>query len=289
MTDPAVPSITVPGRSGCRVEVQRRGKRFVVKKSTTNIEYAPRLRRQTELQQAYRSRNALPNVVVPEILDLSGEHGGFTATMEYIGLFTCNQFLERAGITELSRFGSLLWQVIEQELSWSSGRSIECGAFVEKVEEIRRRTRSRPSEQIDWHLDSIRTWFESQGELMLPIATSHGDLTLSNVLVSAAGDRLALIDFLDGFVDSPVLDMVKLRQDTLFGWSMRIAEVQNRVRPQLALGHLDRLLHARFITCQAYNRYHTGLQALNLARTLPYLDDASMRQFVVSAISRLGF
>jgi tRNA A-37 threonylcarbamoyl transferase component Bud32 len=290
MTDPPIPAITLPGRSGCRVEVQRQGKQLVIVKSTVDSSYAPRLQRQIELQRAYRTRNNLAGVVIPEVISECTERGGFTATMEYIGLFNCNQFLEQAGIDELQQLASLLWQVIEQELAWADVHAVPCGAFVDKIEEIRRRARFRASEQVECRLDSIRTWFESQGELSLPTAVCHGDLTLSNVLVSAAGDRIALIDFLDSFVLSPVLDMVKLRQDTLLGWSIRLAGViSDRVRPELALGHLDRLLHARFMRCSAYNRYHTGLQALNLARTLPYLHDASMRQFVITAISRLGF
>ncbi len=250
----------------------------------------PRLRRQILLQRRYRDRNQLDSVSIPEVIDECDIDSGYFATMEYIGLLTCNRFIERAGLNSLERLAHLLWQVIEQELSWSQDRSIECRLFVDKIEDIRRRTHARASEQVDSRLDSIRSWFESQGSLTLPCSVCHGDLTLSNILVSPDGTRLAMIDFLDSFVDSPVLDMVKLRQDTLFGWSTRLAaDPLAQPRACQAMHHLDRLLHSRFVSCPFYNRYHTGLQSLNLARTLPYLHEASMRQFVVTSISHLGF
>lgn len=290
MTDPAIPAITLPGRSGCSVCVQRLAARFVVVKSTANPDYAPRLKRQMLLQRRYRERNRIDSVSIPAVIDERDVDAGYSATMEYIGLLTCTQFIARASIESLERLAMLLWQVIEQELAWALPRPIDAGVFVAKLEEIRCRTHARSSEQIDSRLDSIRSWFESQGTLVLPSSMCHGDLTLSNILVSPDGDRIALIDLLDSFVESPVLDMVKLRQDTLFGWSSRLAdEPTDKIRAALALRHLDRLLHARFLSCASYSRYHTGLQSLNLARTLPYLRDASMRQFVITSISQLGY
>lgn len=287
---PNLPTITVPGRSGCDVVIERRADRFVVVKSSSNAAYAPRLRRQIARQQEYRRRNSIDNLTVPNIIEQHDREDRYSVTMEYIGLLPFHRFLDRAGTEPLARFADSLWHAIDQEMSWAIEHEFTSDVFINKIEEIRTRTKAKPTEHIASRLDSIRTWFESQGHLVLPTSMCHGDLTLSNVLVSPDGSRIALIDFLDSFVDSPILDMVKLRQDTLFGWSLQLTpDVADPVRADLALRHLDRLLHAQFMSCTSYNRYHTGLQALNLARTLPYLGDASMRQFVTTSISRLGF
>lgn len=83
------------------------------------------------------------------------------------------------------------------------------------------------------------THAESKGNcIYLPIGACHGDFTLSNVLVLTplSGDglplspraqtkdtfRIALIDFLDSFVESPLADMAKLCQDLKYGWTLRL-------------------------------------------------------------------
>ncbi len=52
---------------------------------------------------------------------------------------------------------------------------------------------------------------------MMPVGICHGDLTFSNMLFN--GNNYYLIDFLDSFVESPLLDIVKLRQDSAYLWS----------------------------------------------------------------------
>ena len=40
----------------------------------------------------------------------------------------------------------------------------------------------------------------------------HGDLTLSNLIFK--NNEIYCIDFLDSFIDSPIIDLVKLKQDS---------------------------------------------------------------------------
>ena len=45
-------------------------------------------------------------------------------------------------------------------------------------------------------------------EIEIPMGKCHGDLTFSNILFN--GNNYYLIDFLDSFIESPLLDLVKI-------------------------------------------------------------------------------
>ena len=59
---------------------------------------------------------------------------------------------------------------------------------------------------------------KSHMDITVSVGFCHGDLTFSNLLVNAKSRRIALFDFLDSFVESPLQDLAKLRQDTAYFW-----------------------------------------------------------------------
>ena len=52
---------------------------------------------------------------------------------------------------------------------------------------------------------------------IMPVGICHGDMTLSNMIFN--DNEVYLIDFLDSFIETPLMDIVKLRQDTKYNWS----------------------------------------------------------------------
>jgi hypothetical protein len=60
--------------------------------------------------------------------------------------------------------------------------------------------------------------------IVIPEGFCHGDLTFSNILVDGKSRRIAAFDFLDSFVESPLQDIAKIRQDTSYYW---ICESEN--------------------------------------------------------------
>ena len=47
----------------------------------------------------------------------------------------------------------------------------------------------------------------------------HGDLTLSNILFSV--DSLCFLDFLDSYIESWVVDLIKIKQDLFYHWNIK--------------------------------------------------------------------
>jgi aminoglycoside phosphotransferase (APT) family kinase protein len=130
-------------------------------------------------------------------------------------------------------------------------------------------------------VSSLRRWFADRRGLDLPVGVCHGDLTFSNVLVSSDAKALALIDFLDSFLESPALDLVKLRQDTQFGWSAFIGpQRMDRTRFMQIMGYIDGQLRERFAAMPWYRDCIDALQCLNLLRIAPYAQDADTHRFL---------
>ena len=68
-------------------------------------------------------------------------------------------------------------------------------------------------------------------ELYIPILNCHGDLTLSNMIIT--NNTLYVFDFLDSFIESPLQDAAKLIQDMRFGWSFRKQNGSIKLKGQL--------------------------------------------------------
>lgn len=114
--------------------------------------------------------------------------------------------------------------------------------------------------------------------ISMPIGWCHGDFTIDNMIPQFEEGRLVIIDFLDSFIDSPWMDMVKLRQDTKHKWILRNGgtERQHVILDLLdgAFGHLVSEMD------------YVPLQILNLARILPYAN-SSERTFLMKEIECL--
>ena len=88
----------------------------------------------------------------------------------------------------------------------------------------------------------------------------HGDMTFENVIVSE--DGIYLIDFLDSFVDSPVIDRAKMLQDAFCYWSFD----DGSYVPKRKL----------MSVCERYgDSIHYRMLLLHLLRIVPYADASS--------------
>lgn len=118
--------------------------------------------------------------------------------------------------------------------------------------------------------------------IRLPSGYNHGDLTLGNILYSSKLTTFYLVDFLDSYIDSPVLDLVKFRQDTHLKWCLFIYNDMNNLRAKIALDYLDKKL------LEMYDIPHYNLlQKINLYRIIPYCRTKLEKDYVFSLISEL--
>lgn len=120
--------------------------------------------------------------------------------------------------------------------------------------------------------------------MLIPVGLCHGDLTFSNILFN--GNNYYLIDFLDSFIESPLLDIVKLRQDTAWLWSqLMYVNPFDTIRLRIAFQKIDRELDSYFRgKYEWYGRYYKPLQLMNFLRILQYAHEEKVIDYLKNAI-----
>jgi len=109
----------------------------------------------------------------------------------------------------------------------------------------------------------------------------HGDLTFSNIIVGT-DQKLCLIDFLDTFYESPLQDMVKIRQDTLYNWTPMVYNKNyDKARYAIVMNYLDKKFDSFFKEYEFYNAYYNAFQIMNYIRILPYAKKNKIKKNVI--------
>lgn len=129
----------------------------------------------------------------------------------------------------------------------------------------------------------LKSYFARHSSLAVPVGPCHGDLTLSNIILSQS-QGFVLIDFLPTFLDSPLQDLAKISQDLEFGWSFRHLDHNLRIKAavfsRLAMSGYVQYLYSLF-PAAAYL-----FKLLCLARIAPYVEDASTAVWLQQALQK---
>lgn len=284
------PSIRIKGHSGCLVSVVSEGASLWVDKSTSSPEYAGRLRLQIHKMKQARNANALNSIRIPGV---ASEHdtadGGYRARMEYLPFLDCLDFYSTASIDGVEALAGHLIAYLESNLAECSFKPVTANFFLRKLESIEDQLAFSPHAATYGGLfDVIRRSLREIHGLSLPIGPNHGDLTLSNVMVASDASRVGLFDFLDSYLESPLVDIAKLRQDTHFGWSSLISEKPaDRVRLEQIMRHTDKMIVNHFRDYEWFRLGGDIIQAINLLRIAPYAKTEAVHRFVIDAVGSL--
>lgn len=128
--------------------------------------------------------------------------------------------------------------------------------------------------------------FSSLPNECIPLGYCHGDFTLANMLFTS--NKIYLLDFLDSYLESPIIDMVKIRQDTKHLWSLLLLQNADIVnRGTIILNKLDKLLVDYFSKHQWYIKWEYYFELINLLRILPYLTNQTEISYIKSNIKIL--
>ena len=112
--------------------------------------------------------------------------------------------------------------------------------------------------------------------MRIPQTFCHGDLTFTNIIFNK--NRLYYIDFLDCFIDSFLCDLIKLKQDLYYHWSLDVQGIKNLRIRQIYSYIWDKIeqRYSEYVDTIEFN----VLDILNTLRIEPYLTNEDQRLII---------
>ena len=261
------------GHSGCRLFLYMSGSSYFVRKMSGHESYNQRLKKQLIKQKHF----CLPMVKTPRIFGYGEEGGLFYFDMEYVQGVTLANAMRRIQVNEIEHLVELLLQSIP----------ISQARYHVNTDAIFRRKILRISRNIgvNWEIarESLAI-LDGYDFSKVPLSFCCGDLTLENIILSPSG-QIYLIDLLDSFFNSWMMDVAKLLQDLELGWSYR--HERRNFNINLRLDTAKAILLSRLLAFSNGGEYIENiymLLLLNVLRIIPYIKDEGTRQFVDGAL-----
>jgi len=251
--------------------------------------YAPRLERQSTKQEMFSKNVKINDIAVPNVLKRKSHSEGFYFEMDYIRSLDCISFFNICTTKELERFVSKISELIRKEIFLSSHESFPEDVFLEKYNSVKRAIHSSECSSLFKNFeDKINQIFLNMPNEYIPVGICHGDLTLSNILIRKNDQNIFLIDFLDSFIESPLIDMVKIRQDTRHMWTVSsYGGSLDKSKFSILMKHMDKMFEEEFKKYDFYKYFYNSFQIMNFLRILPYVKNKDQALICENAIANV--
>ncbi len=281
------PSIEISGNSGCTVRLLTHDQRIMVEKECALPSYIPRLQAQIRKQNDFRHALTNPAIIVPELYDEADNPGLYSARMEFLPYLNFIDFLGVCSVPALMQSIKAIEGFIDHNLR-TEYQTVNTSALL-KLDEISRNVSGEPHKQeIDQLFGNKLRDRLTKKEINIPNGWCHGDFTLSNIVFSANGNCIGLFDFLDSYIDSPIMDLVKLRQDTHLHWSLTKSKKPfSHLRVCQGLRQLDLFTKSKLSALGISGKEYNILQSVNVLRILPYANDTTTLNFIQTSLKTL--
>lgn len=282
--------IEVKGHSGCNIEIVKRNNSIYLEKSTYDKKYVKRLYNQATKQKE-ASKNEYQYIRVPEIFDIEINNDKMVMRMEYVYSRNFIDHFENAGFEQINYFIKAFDLFIRREVENSEMKNLSFDIISDKWKDVKIKISDNKYISSDMEVNKIvkevdNILKDNSEEICIPVGVCHGDLTFSNILFN--GNNYYLIDFLDSFIESPIMDMVKLRQDTAHLWSpLMYTGNYDSTRLNIICNKIDNELDKCFRKYDWYCKYYNIFQLLNFMRILQYAHDEKVIKYLKNEINDL--
>lgn len=278
------------GQSGCDVELLSDPPVLFIRKTSSSLDYDGRLTAQAVKQASFCASNTLMGVAAPRLLR-SGRLGErWSIDMQYCHYDNCIDFLQSASPSAVETLTERLLAIIDQSLRTAPVMTVPSSIVRDKCDVVCGKILTDRS--LAAAHDVVRRSADLINELIpvsirLPIGPCHGDMSLSNILIGPRSD-VVLIDFLDVFIDTPLHDVVKLRQDTCHHWALLMYQrAFDAHRVKMSLRAIDERIVAHVSHADWYAELYLPFQVLNFMRILQYSRDERRTAWVMQTLERL--
>lgn len=250
--------------------------KIFLRKDAGKPDYNRRLKKQFIKQKLFK----LAEVKTPVIYDYGlDKNGVFYFDMEFINGITLAESMKSIKIKEIVDLIGLLFRSLPISDGVINTKSQEI--FQNKISALSR-TCDIANSNVAEALAMLRD-FDFSG---VPQSACCGDLTLENILLGSTD--IYIIDLLDSFYNSWMIDVAKLLQDLELGWSYRNQQTDFNLNLRLATAKqalFDNLLAINGGKQYLFVIYHILL--LNVLRIYPYTKDEKTMNFLDSAVQKV--
>lgn len=279
------------GRSGCKLDVEKEYGHVIIKKYSSSIQYNKRLLKQANKQQIFY--NNLPENRVfstARVIEMySSENELSWFSMPYLFAEKYSNYLEQASIIDLKKVLNSIIGYFNFNLKKSVPEKIADCIITSKIEELKWKVAENRyytnKDNFFYALEYLKT---NIPDMPLPVGACHGDFTFSNILFG--DNKIYLLDFLDSFIESPLIDIVKIRQDTCFKWSIMLEKempLHKKNKLIQTFNYLDREIAFFCNNTLGLSQWYNYLQVFNLLRIVPYLNNSEEIFFIEKSLRQI--
>lgn len=248
------------GLSGCSFEFTSSGN---LRKSASD-DYSYRLKIQAQKQRLFSSF-AFHGISTPKIYSIEDKY----FDMEYIPGITMREFLSMESIGDINHFILCLHDYFISLFDMCT-QTYDLNEFINIVHN---KLDTFNTTQYKSLIDKLRIYTDTLKFISLPRGLCHGDLTLENIIFYK--NRFYYIDFLDSFITSPVIDLIKLKQDLYYGWFLKnVTDTSYMVRTLQACSYIWKMLYHTYKNIINSQEFYI-LDAINYLRIEPYIKSAA--------------
>ena len=266
------------GLSGCKLELTDTNS---VIKISSSYNYNLRLMNQKSKQDYFSKNFLLNNISTPSILSTGFSESMFYFEMEYVSGVSPFEFFLNSDKSQIDFF----FNRISNYISNIKKESNICKSFelkkilTNKLETLEEKTEFK--KLILFLKNKINSLDKDT-----VISFCHGDLTLSNMIYKS--EKIFLIDFLDSFFNSYLVDLVKLKQDLFYLWSIKNDEIftdQEILKIIQVSKYLWKKIEEKYYDC-INNDIFDILDCINFLRIEPYINDLKIKKNFYNIISK---
>jgi serine/threonine protein kinase len=273
------------GNSGCMIEPILNNQ--LVVKTTANGYPADRLFASANKQEAFRLYGTTQVLKTPKVHGTFYRDNESSVVMEFVKGCDVIEFLGKATDEQVVAVIDALMGLLAREMMCDEV-DVDPGVFVHKFNEV---IENVQCVGIKDTLSFFWEKFKPHDPVKIRLGTCHGDLTLENMIFDVENNHIYLIDFLHTYLESPLQDIVKLRQDTAHYWCIfryekihgykQTTDLFAKILPKLGL--IDKAVRPKIESKEVYRL----LQFMNLIRILPYAKDIDTIDYIFENIEKI--
>ena len=259
----------IKGHSSFNVKLELYKNQTVISKSSNDDNFY-RLEKQIKKQENFSENYSEKfEIYVPKIIEKMNNK----FLMEYI-YFSENfiDFAQHGNVKKINWFLKKIILIIEKYLSFCQYDYLDKKILENKINSIEKNLINNQYIDINDsfyknNLKFLKNNINCLDKVKVPLGLCHGDLTFSNILIDSSEIKIYLIDFLDSFIESPILDIVKIRQDTKYYWICNMySDFFDKNNIILTLNYLDREIDKYFSKYEFYKKTYVFFEKLNILR-----------------------